>query len=200
MAVLINETMASAPTTLGTATNTSPAWNVGGYYTLTTDVNQYTDLYTTGNVTTDFDSYVDMQMGVTNGADSCWLYWGWNTHPQTENDSTNAGYLVERNDFSNFIAIHWAGSTLTSTTYTKDTSFDRLEVLFNAGVFTIKYKGSTVISYTDTSWPRTYPGTEFGCGARCGGSGNTHNIQNLFWQTVGGGANRFQHLPLLGVG
>lgn len=185
MATLVNESMASSPSTGTLDTNTGTSgWNVLGYYTLTTNVNQYSDFYYTGDITTAFDMTVDMDMFTTSGADGTWFYWGSSANPHTEGDSSGIGYMVFRNDVGNSIEIRYAGSILTSVSYTKDTNFDTLEVIQNGADFTIKYLGSTVISYTDSSYPRSLPGTNFGWGARCGGTGNIHNIKNLLLNTT----------------
>ncbi len=132
----VNEPMASAPST-GTDVNASAStgWNVGGWYQLTNNVNQWTDYEYNGTLPTAFTSKVDMQMGVTNGADGCWFYYGFATSPQTE--SSAGGYLINRNDFSNTIEVRYNGTTLNSVTYTKDTSFDTFQVDVSGQTFTI---------------------------------------------------------------
>ncbi len=183
MATLVNESMAAAPTTGTVDTNTTPSWNAGGWYNLTTGVNQYADFYYTGDITSNFDMTVDMRMSTTSGADASWFFWGVSgALPPTE--STNS-YMVQRNDFGNNIILSFNGTNLATTTYTKDTNFDTLEVIQAGANFTINYAGSTVISYTDPSYPRALPGSFFGWGARCGGIGNVHDIKNLLLNTTG---------------
>lgn len=190
MATLVNESMVSSPSTGTLDTNDAYAgWKVGGYYGLTNNVNQYADFYYTGDITSNFDMTVDMAMSTTSGADGTWFFWGSSANPHTESDSSGIGYMVNRGDFGNSIELRFGGSVLTSVSYTKDTNFDTLEVIQSGANFTIKYLGSTVISYTDASYPRSLPGTNYGWGARCGGTGNQHDIKNLLLNTTGGNVN-----------
>lgn len=182
MATLVNESMASAPTT-GTLVHnngTHAIWNAGGWYQLTNSTGTYADLEYTGTPVSPFTVSVGMQSTPTGGADSIWLYYGCSTTPQQEDNTTGIGYLIERNDFSNTIAIRYGGTTLTSVAWTPDANFDTLQVAVTGQAFTVTYKGSTVISYTDTT-TRTLPGTKYGFGARTGYPGTvpTHNVQNL---------------------
>ncbi len=186
MATLVNESMAVTPTT-GSDTNASAStgWNAGGWFQLTNDVNQWDQYSYVGDITSNFDMSVDMRMSTTSGADGMWFSWGSSAFPHTEGDSAGIGYMVFRNDFGNSLEIRYAGSTLTSVSYTKDTSFDTLEVIQNGANIVVKYLGSTVINYTDSSYPRSLPGTNYGWGARCGGTGNVHDIKNLLLNTTG---------------
>jgi len=177
---LVNESMAVTPPTGTLNTDTGTAgWNAGGYYVLTTNSNQHTQFYYTGNITSHFSMSVDMKMTVTNGADGIFFFWGCNTLPQTETDVGDIGYLVNRNDFGNDIELWFGGTKLANVSYTKDTNFDTLQVIQNADNIKVKYNGATVIDYTDASYPRSLPGTLYGIGSRCGGSGNGHYIKNL---------------------
>jgi len=202
MATLVNESMASSPSTGTKVTNSgTTGWNAGGYYTFTDgNTGIYTDLEYTGNITTAWTMTVDMQVTPTGGADSCWFYWGWNVSPQQENDSTNAGYLVERNDFDGHIRIRFGGTELQAVAWTPDTSFDAFEVDQAAGVFTVKNAGSTVFTYTDGSYPRSLPGTKYGWGGRTGFPSTLpyHNVDDLLLVTNGVAAAH--NLSLTGVG
>lgn len=181
--IIVAESMFSGITTGTLDSNAADAgWNPGKYYLLTDGSNQYSDLWYTGDITTKFTMNVDMQMSATNGADSSWFFWGCNARPHQEDSTTNIGYVLERNDFSNFIALRFGGTILHQVNYTKDTNFDTLELDAVDGVFTVKYNGAVLFTYTDTSFPRSMPGTMYGWGARCGGTGNTHGIKNLLLQ------------------
>lgn len=200
MATIVNESMASAPTTGTLDTNTGTSgWSASGYYILTTNVNQYSDFYYNVDITSQFTMDVDMQISSTSGADSMWFFWGSNARPHTEGDSTNIGYLLERNEFDGFIRLRYAGSELKAQSWTKDTNFDTLEIIQNGADFTVNYAGSPFFTYTDPSYPRSLPGTTFGWGARCGGTGNNHRVKNLLLNTNGGGVTT-HFLSLMGVG
>lgn len=177
---VVNESMAVTPTTGTLHTDTGDAgWNAGGYYLLTDGVNQHTQFYYTGDITSNFTMSVDMAMSTTSGADETFFFWGCNTLPQTSSDVGNIGYIINRNDFGNTIELWFQGTKLNQATYTKDTSFDTLHLIQRNGAFTVNYKGSLLFNYTDPGYPETLPGTLYGWGARCGGSGNTHTIKNL---------------------
>lgn len=173
-----SESMSSAPTT-GTLTDNA-AWNAGGFMRLNpaTSSNKG-NIYWSANLPPVFTASSDMAMSNTSGADSMWFFFGTNTNTTLETGTTNYGYLIERNEPSAVFRIRYGGSILaTSSSYTKDTSFDSFQVDFAYGKFTITYKGSTVLTYTDTV-TRTYPGNRFGWGARSGGTTNNHDVKNL---------------------
>jgi hypothetical protein len=186
MTVYVNETMAAAPTT-GTAVagaGTIYGWQAGGWYQFNNNVNQWSNYYYTGVLPSVFTMSVDMQMGTTSGADGSWFYYGAASSPTNEGDHIG-GYLINRNDYNGAIEIRFDGSTLAYYTYTKDTAFDTFKVDVSGQAFTITYKGSVVLTHTDTT-TRTLGGTQYGWGGRSGGTANTHNIQNVLLSSPGG--------------
>lgn len=176
LTTLVNETMAAAPTTGTVDTNTTPGWNAGGYYVFNSGANQYADLYYTGNLGANFTMSADMKVPGA-GADAEWFFWGWNARPHSEGDTTNAGYLLERNEFDGHVRLRWAGVELTNAAWTLDTNFDTLKIVAQGNTFTVYQNGVQLFSFTDST--RSLPGTTYGWGARSGGTGNTHEIKNI---------------------
>lgn len=175
---LANESMSSSPAT-GTLTDNA-AWNAGGFMRLNAAVSSTKgNIYWTANLPPVFTASSDIAISNTSGADSMWFFFGTNVNTTLESGTTGYGYLIERNEFSAVFRIRYGGTTLaTSSSFTRDTSFDSFSVSYNHGTFTIKHKGSTVLTYTDST-TRTFPGNRFGWGSRSGGTSNNHDCKNL---------------------
>lgn len=172
-----SESMASAPTT-GTLTDDA-VWNAGGFLRLNPAVSSKKgNIYWVANLPPVFTATADMAHTNTSGADSSWFFFGCSVNAVLEVGTTGYGYVIERNEFANSIRIRYGGSLLASVGYTDDTNFDTFQVDYVHGKFTITYKGSVVLTYTDTV-NRTFPGSRFGWGARSGGTTNNHDVKNL---------------------
>jgi hypothetical protein len=175
---IVNETMAVQPSAGQYINNgvSGGGWNASGYFMTNNNVNQWGNYQFTSVLPSEFTSSADFAMSTTSGADGAWFYYGASVEPHTEGDSIG-GYLINRNDFGNIIEIRFNGSTLTSVSYTKDTTYDTLSVAVSGQTFTITYKGTVVLSYTDAT-TRTLAGSKFGWGSRSGGSANGHTWKN----------------------
>lgn len=172
----VSESMASAPSTGVLSGNA--AWNAGGFLRLNPASSSTGGSITyAANLPSVFSARADMAVSNVSGADAMWFFFGCTSVPPFE-VSAVGGYIIERNENQTLVRLRYNGTSLATAAWSKDTSFDTLKIDYNHGKFTITYKGSVILTYTDPT-PRTLPGNLFGWGARSGGTVNDHDVKNL---------------------
>jgi hypothetical protein len=188
-ALLVNESMASSPTT-GTIKNNA-TWNTGGWLQLTTNdssQNGQIEYVDNGSLGTDFTVDFDFYMGPNNtGADAIWFYFGDSATPGQE-DSAEGGYHIAFDEYSGVgqpERILFNGVTLANTTGTStysDSIWHHGKFVVAGTTITMYLDGTQVLTYTDTT--RTLGGNLFGWGGRTGGITNEHRIKNVQLSTT----------------
>ncbi|MEK7594899.1 MAG: hypothetical protein AAB436_04660, partial [Patescibacteria group bacterium] len=136
------------------------------------------------------------------GADGTWFYSFTDGTPTSEfGTGITKGYLIYFSEYHDCVGIAYGGFTdgnqcntggganpLTSVKkYNMDDGqFHDIDIELNYNKITVRWDGGIVINhYQDTSYTRDFTGTNFGFGARTGGSNNGHWIKGLLVTKLG---------------
>lgn len=185
MAVPVNESCLTDPATGVKKGDT--AWNAAGYLVLIAAASFARGQFEyTGSLAQNFYTRWDAWAGGGSGGEAVWFYWGAADTPVQEDDTTQQHYAVVLNDFQNRVEIRFDGVILTSTTTgfgnLDDSTWRTVQITVLGQRILVLINGIIILDYTDPT-TQTLGGTDFGWGARNGGSNNEHRIRNLYVET-----------------
>ncbi|MEK7600333.1 MAG: hypothetical protein AAB462_04845, partial [Patescibacteria group bacterium] len=134
------------------------------------------------------------------GADGTWFYSFADATPTTEYGSgLTKGYIIYFSEYHDCIGITYGGFTdgnqcgtggganpLTSVARAgmDDNNFHDIDISINYNKIIVRWDGEVVLTYSDV-YTRDFSGTDFGFGARTGGSNNAHYIKGLVVTKLG---------------
>ncbi|MEK7059291.1 MAG: hypothetical protein AAB971_00860, partial [Patescibacteria group bacterium] len=134
------------------------------------------------------------------GADGTWFYSFADATPTTEyGTGLTKGYIIYFSEYHDCIGITYGGYTdgnqcgtggganpLTSVSKASmdDNAFHDIDISINYNKITVRWDGAVVLTYSDV-YTRDFSGTDFGFGARTGGSNNAHYIKGLVVTKLG---------------
>lgn len=189
MAVLVNETMNTAPATGTLSGESGGAFWVDdgggeGHLQLTT-ATSFSSVWRgqwhfSGSLAQNFYSRWQHRAGGGSGAESEQLFWGASSVPNQEDDAVGQ-YAVVLNEQADQVQVRFNGTNIHTQAFANidNNTWRDVEVFVNGQNIIVEIDNVQIVNFTDGT-VRTLGGTIYGWGGRNGGGNNIHDMREAY--------------------